>query len=234
MTEKRQEQLSAFMDGESDVFGTKAVVDRLTTDSDMRVCWQRYHLIGDVMRNTLPGKSTSSVASRVSLALKQEPTILSPDATPEKKTPNSKQHRHPIGYAVAASVAVVGFLTVGVISQQADNPMAPTIDIAASGSSAIATTASMASSAPATLSAKPVVVNVAANGGVTASARTPGVVLASNESEFKDDVSTLSSTSPKLQQWVWSHEYSSSNTARHGVPPNVRLVTFSNGVQSSQ
>lgn len=232
MTEKRQEQLSAFMDGESDAFGTKAIVDRLTSDSDMRVCWQRYHLIGDVMRNTLPGKSTSSVASRVSLALKQEPTVLSPDATPEKTTPNSKQHRHPIGYAVAASVAVVGFLTVGVISQQADNPMAPTIDIAASGSSAIATTASMASSA--TLNAKPIVVNVAANDGLTAGVRVPGVVLASNESEFKDDVVSIWSTSPKLQQWVWSHEYSSSNTARHGVPPNVRLVTFSNGAQSSQ
>lgn len=209
MTEKRLEQLSAFMDGELDAVVSKPVVDKIMGDGELRQCWQRYHLIGDVMRNTLPGRSTSSVASRVSQSLKYEPTILSPEPIAEKAPTGTKTHRHPIGYAVAASVAVVGFLTVGLVSKQVEQAPGSELSVASAPAGTV-------------------------NASVLPMVATPASVQLVSTAEADAQSVAQAQVSPKLQAWVLNHEFSSASASRHGVPPNVRLVTFTGGVQSER
>jgi sigma-E factor negative regulatory protein RseA len=214
MTENRLEQVSAFMDGELEAQATKPVVDRVISEGDLRQCWQRYHLIGDVMRNTLPGRSTVSIASRVSQALKNEPTILSPEPIVDKSAADAKAHRHPIGYAVAASVAVVGFLTVGLVSRQVEQPAGPDV--------AVATAPVMDVNSP--------VVTASVLPAATTQVSPSVVTVASSDSQPLAE----EQVSPKLQEWVLNHEFSSFSASRHGVPPNVRLVTFTGAAQGSR
>ncbi|MCZ6803876.1 MAG: sigma-E factor negative regulatory protein [Proteobacteria bacterium] len=103
MSEFNNEQLSVLIDGEQDSDHTNTL-DRLINDPDMKNTWSRYHLIGDCLRGHLPEKISSHVSTQVNNALRDEPTILSPQST---KRFNMK----PIaGFAIAASVAMVAIL----------------------------------------------------------------------------------------------------------------------------
>ena len=123
MSEFNNEQLSALIDGEQDSDHTNTL-DKLLDDQDMKDIWSRYHLIGDCLRGHLPEKISSHVSTQVSNALRDEPTVLSPQTT---KRFNMK----PVaGFAIAASVAMVAILGL----QRGDeiNPFSNTPDIAAS------------------------------------------------------------------------------------------------------
>lgn len=50
MTEKLRQSLSAAIDDEADAFELRRVVDELGRDPELRAVWDRYHLIGDVLR----------------------------------------------------------------------------------------------------------------------------------------------------------------------------------------
>ena len=50
MTEKLRQSLSAAMDDEADAFELRRVLDELGRDDDLRGLWDRYHLIGSVVR----------------------------------------------------------------------------------------------------------------------------------------------------------------------------------------
>ena len=50
MSEKLKESLSAVMDGEADEFELRRVLDEVSKDAELASSWDRYHLIGSVMR----------------------------------------------------------------------------------------------------------------------------------------------------------------------------------------
>ena len=71
------ERISVLMDGEtSEASWLKSVLQ----DSQQQETWSRYHLIGDALRDELPGNITLDLADRVALALADEPTVLAPRA----------------------------------------------------------------------------------------------------------------------------------------------------------
>lgn len=100
MTE-RMEKISSFMDGEiqQDV---DSVVRDLKTDPEAMKSWARYHLIGDAMRNELPGVPTTLYEDRLSSALASEPHHFSP-----RKVSTQKRASQWAGFAMAASVSAV-------------------------------------------------------------------------------------------------------------------------------
>ncbi len=68
--------LSALADGELDHQETVRILETLSHGADWRARWQSYHIIGDCLRNTPPLKS--DLATRISLLLADEPTVLAP------------------------------------------------------------------------------------------------------------------------------------------------------------
>jgi sigma-E factor negative regulatory protein RseA len=71
------EQVSAFMDGETEAVEATGQVNRLKEDPRLRATWDTYHLIGDALRGEKIGLSRNFTANfRARLA--DEPTILAP------------------------------------------------------------------------------------------------------------------------------------------------------------
>lgn len=68
--------LSALADGELDHQETLRMLETLSHGADWRARWQSYHIIGDCLRDIPPLKS--DLATRISLLLADEPTILAP------------------------------------------------------------------------------------------------------------------------------------------------------------
>ena len=105
MNEYNNERLSALIDGEQ-VNNHTDKLDRLINDRDMKDTWSRYHLIGDCLRDHIPEKISSHVSTKVSNTLRDEPTVLAPQAT-------KRFSLKPItGFAIAASVAMVAVFSV--------------------------------------------------------------------------------------------------------------------------
>ncbi|OBT17348.1 anti-sigma E factor [Vibrio sp. UCD-FRSSP16_10] len=65
-----KEKISALMDGES---VDLSLISEIETETDAQQTWQNYHLIGDVMRGDAPQGADWDIASRVALALEDEP-----------------------------------------------------------------------------------------------------------------------------------------------------------------
>lgn len=106
MSEQKLESLSAFMDGELD--GDPAtVIDSLMREEAMRRKWTRYHLIADVIHQSLPERLDSRFAARVAATLRTEPTVLSPV---RRRLP--AYLKPAAGLAIAASVAAMAVITV--------------------------------------------------------------------------------------------------------------------------
>lgn len=103
-----QESVSALMDGELDDEDLGARVKKTAEDGDLAQCWDTYHLIGDVLRGE--NAFSAGFASKVSLALAQEPTILAP-RPPASGRPARKSHVFALSAAATiAGVAIVGWL----------------------------------------------------------------------------------------------------------------------------
>ncbi|MBI2379824.1 MAG: sigma-E factor negative regulatory protein [Gammaproteobacteria bacterium] len=98
MSEHEREQLSAFMDGQP---GTPGLTERLGREEPLRATWARYHLIRDAMQHELSLPS-GDLASRISLALEVEPTILAPK--PRRPSLLPGLFKQAASFAVAASV----------------------------------------------------------------------------------------------------------------------------------
>ncbi|WP_261873209.1 RseA family anti-sigma factor [Vibrio rarus] len=65
-----KEKISALMDSES---VDLSVLSDIEGNKDAQKTWQNYHLIGDVMRGDAPENTDWDIASRVALALEDEP-----------------------------------------------------------------------------------------------------------------------------------------------------------------
>lgn len=120
MTE-RKEKLSAWMDDQP----VEGLYQDLLADAELSERWHRYHLIGDAMRNELPGTLQLDIAANVADALESEPAILAPQsrrrfAVPGKVIELGQRFGQ---YAIAATVAAVA--VVGVQQYNAKEAITP-------------------------------------------------------------------------------------------------------------
>jgi len=115
MTEQLRQSLSAVIDGEADAFELRRVLDELERDPELRSTWDRYHLIGSVMRGerTLQSRAAAhALAHRVPQAVRA--SSAEQDAAPGALTAGgagapavrSGRGRRNAGLALAASVAL--------------------------------------------------------------------------------------------------------------------------------
>lgn len=114
MSEKLRESLSATVDDEADEFELRRVLDEMEKDDELRGTWERFHLIGAVLRRERPVLK-NDLRDRVwaELDLGKEP----PDADrsqsggeqPLSGGRDARRHRlgRSTGVAVAAGAAVV-------------------------------------------------------------------------------------------------------------------------------
>jgi len=135
MTEQLRQSLSAVVDGEADAFELRRVLDELDRDPELRAAWDRYHLIGSVIRGERTVRSHSAareLASRVPRAVRESLPGAAGAAQRDGTTgagadsdtdphidPNTRdarragvRRRTAVGLALAASVmiaAIVGF-----------------------------------------------------------------------------------------------------------------------------
>lgn len=120
MTEKLRQSLSAVIDDEADAFELRRVLDELNRDPQLRALWDRYHLIGNVLRGErrgLPGGVRDRIWEALDEddAVPREGTVAAPPALAEPApavAPSGSRMGRYTGLAVAASVAfavVIGF-----------------------------------------------------------------------------------------------------------------------------
>ena len=111
MNKEIKEQLSAMLDEGCSSLERSRILDQLSSE-ELRQTWDRYHLIGDVMRGEGTRLSAGGIADRVRAQLETEPAIIS------APRPGNSAETHPFwlrpaaGAALAASVAVLAVLTV--------------------------------------------------------------------------------------------------------------------------
>jgi len=109
MNDQKREQLSALVDDEL-TQEASSVIESLLEDNEAKETWERYHLIGDALRDRLPGH-IGNISSNVSQAIASEPTILAPAKKPANRK-SSDLMKPVMGFAIAASVAAVAIFNV--------------------------------------------------------------------------------------------------------------------------
>ncbi|MGH8400285.1 MAG: sigma-E factor negative regulatory protein [Gammaproteobacteria bacterium] len=133
MTDKLREQVSALADDSLSEGEHELLVRRFSVDRNLRLCWERYHLIGEAMRKGLPQVDTRGFADRVMAILDTESVRHEPVRT-SLFTYVGKAFA---GMAVAASVAAVAVIGLrhdtGHLNQSAAAPS----EIVPSGASSL-------------------------------------------------------------------------------------------------
>lgn len=120
MSEKLKESLSAVIDGEADEFELRRVLDEIGKDDLLAASWERYHVIGSVMRSER-GQVSVGMRERIWAELQTEQgeqAFVSVDlSVADGHLPAAKtSSRRWAPFAVAASVAVavvIGFIGYG-------------------------------------------------------------------------------------------------------------------------
>jgi sigma-E factor negative regulatory protein RseA len=100
MTDRLREQISALADNELPENEHELLLRRFAGERSLRLCWERYHLVGEAMRKTLPAVDTRGLADRVMASISQEA------APAQAATGRRALGRAAAGVAVAVSVAV--------------------------------------------------------------------------------------------------------------------------------
>jgi sigma-E factor negative regulatory protein RseA len=97
--------------------------DEIINDEHLSTTWDRYHLIGDVLRNDTPDILQLDLSSEIAKAIANEPTVLAPKANNVfmlKFKAKVVEFSKPFGQlAIAASAA--GLMVLGVQSNVAQN-----------------------------------------------------------------------------------------------------------------
>jgi sigma-E factor negative regulatory protein RseA len=106
MTDKLREQVSALADDCLLESEHELLVRRFSVDRKLRLCWERYHLIGEAMRKGLPQLDTRGFADRVMAVLEVEPIRQEP----ARGSMLAYLGKAFAGMAVAASVAAVALI----------------------------------------------------------------------------------------------------------------------------
>jgi sigma-E factor negative regulatory protein RseA len=111
-------RISELMDGEVAPHESTGPLDALGAGAEARDTWRRYHLIGDVMRDTrlISGGFSARVAAKIAA----EPTVMAPS----RVAPMRRTQRWQLLSAAAslAAVALVGWVAFG--PQESESQMA--------------------------------------------------------------------------------------------------------------
>jgi len=134
MSESKSEKISSLVDNyrattEDSSYVEQAIDDMISND-DLSNLWQRYHLIGDAIRDELPSSLQLDLSAQISEAIEAEPTVLSPKTSIQDTVNNASSENKfkakiltfikPFGQvAIAASAA--GLMIVSVQQNYADN-----------------------------------------------------------------------------------------------------------------
>ena len=105
MSKQKIEDLSALIDGEY-ANDPDALISDICKDEQLRQSWARYHLISDCLKGHLPEQFSMSAGNDVRRLLETEPTVLAP------KHRVYHYLKPAVGFAIAASVAVVAILAI--------------------------------------------------------------------------------------------------------------------------
>lgn len=119
MSESKFETVSSMVDNYQ---ANDTAFDEVLKDNDMSDTWQRYHLMGDVMRDDMLDINMD-ISQSVANAIAEEPTILAPkpaQSFTHKVKAKVVQFAKPFGQmAIAASAA--GVMVIGVQQNVAEN-----------------------------------------------------------------------------------------------------------------
>ncbi len=200
----KTEMISAFADGEITQKEAEHLLTTLCSDPAQRARWQRYHLIGDALRKDLPTTLQTDLSKRVAESLAEEAVVFAPNhspITPSQPRHHQNQRKYKTGLAIAASLAVVGFLSLFSMKEQ----LPDTIQVAQTHQQA--TSQNMVNATP---------------------LQTTSHVLLTAGSGQTLVIDRIEPNNPKLKSYILEHEYSSASTVRRGLPSGVRVVTFTN------
>lgn len=117
MSNKENEFVSAFMDGELDEIND-GFINSLSDNESVTATWWRYHIISDALRAEKTAIAHKSLSERISSEIAKEPVVFAPSALKSVDRGFSWQ-KSLIGAAIAASVAMLAILGV----QQGSNSL---------------------------------------------------------------------------------------------------------------
>lgn len=106
MTEKLREQISALADNELAESEHELLLRRFAAEIHLRLCWERYHLIGEAMRKSLPHVDTRGLADRIMQALGGEA------AEPQPRVRRTPVMRMAASVTAAVCVAAVALAAI--------------------------------------------------------------------------------------------------------------------------
>lgn len=102
------EKISALLDDELSARDRDRLLYEVVKDPVLRVAWERYHLIGAVLRKDVGIVMNSDLAARILSQIENDPT---PHVRPLSRLPVRHFTRLTAGLAIAASVAVVAVVS---------------------------------------------------------------------------------------------------------------------------
>lgn len=111
MTNKQNEQVSALLDNELSDTEIASVLTGLNQQHELRQRWDRYHLIGDVIRGEPVQFKATEISERVRQQVESEPAIISMPKRAGATGRMSLWVKPIAGAALAASVATVAVIT---------------------------------------------------------------------------------------------------------------------------
>lgn len=126
-----KERISELMDDEAGLRASAGPLDALRAEGEARDTWRRYHLIGDVMRDTRI--ISADFSARVAARLAAEPTVMAPS--------RAAPARHWQLLSAAASLAAVALVGWVAFAPQGSGPQlaaVPRQDIAAKEAAQVA------------------------------------------------------------------------------------------------
>jgi sigma-E factor negative regulatory protein RseA len=122
-----KEQISALVDNQIDDI---SLLVQVGDDPEAQSLWERYHLVGDVMRGEVPALLHMDISAKVAQALENEPAILAPGRDVGKggyvKAKVIHWMRTGGQYAIAASVTIATIVGVQQYQSNDDPYAAPT------------------------------------------------------------------------------------------------------------
>ena len=111
MKEKDQELLSRILDEDVSEFETQRILKEMNSDGELRMKFQRYSLIGYALRNELPENINQNFVHSVMDKLADEEMSAPEYKEAVEDDKQSSSFKTAIGLAIAASVAVVSFVS---------------------------------------------------------------------------------------------------------------------------
>ncbi|MBW8189573.1 anti-sigma factor [Neiella marina] len=128
MTDKF-ERVSALVDEQLD----DKMIDALLDDPELQQQWARHHTVSDAIRGDDVTILSADFTAQVSAAIADEPTVLAPKPSAEKravKVPGKvvRMFRQVGQYAIAATVAAVAIVGVQQTGQQSEEQPLPVLN----------------------------------------------------------------------------------------------------------